>query len=91
MKYSKVKEFYKTAEFQIKNNLDNYIRIYVEYNVLLEQLKRLKNFSTALHPIDADGAINKKVCYCSHCGITVKDQKYCHQCGYKLIWIKGIK
>lgn len=38
------------------------------------------------HPIDMDGKPNKKVYYCFSCGANVKDQKFCHNCGKKLIW-----
>jgi len=38
------------------------------------------------YPIDVNGEVNKKVSYCYHCGTNVHKQKYCHGCGYKLIW-----
>ena len=38
------------------------------------------------HPIDSEGNLNKKVTYCFHCGTNVKNQKYCHGCGSKLLW-----
>ena len=39
------------------------------------------------HPTDLSGKIeNRKYTYCYHCGTGVKNQKYCHGCGYKLDW-----
>lgn len=44
--------------------------------------------SLAVHPINADGLMNKAVSYCYKCGktIRVKNQKFCHNCGRKLDW-----
>lgn len=46
------------------------------------------NHSIVKHPIMANGKENKKVTYCYSCGTTVRNQKYCHWCGRKLIWDK---
>ena len=26
--------------------------------------------------------------YCFHCGAYIRDQKYCHNCGFKIDWSK---
>lgn len=39
-----------------------------------------------MHPINAEGKENKKVTYCFKCGTYVRNQLYCHGCGYKLDW-----
>ena len=31
---------------------------------------------------------NKKVSYCYSCGVHVRDQKHCHNCGRYLLWPK---
>jgi len=42
--------------------------------------------SIVKHPINDKGKENKLVTYCYHCGTNVRQQKFCHNCGYKLIW-----
>lgn len=48
--------------------------------------KRNMETSVATHPIGSDGKVNRKISYCYSCGTTVKNQRYCHGCGNKLIW-----
>ena len=36
--------------------------------------------------IDSNGKPNRKRTYCGKCGLCVKNQKYCQDCGAKLIW-----
>lgn len=36
--------------------------------------------------IDSTGKFNRSRTYCYHCGKGVRDQKFCHGCGYKLDW-----
>jgi len=38
------------------------------------------------HPINGNCKINKEATYCYHCGTSIRHQKYCHGCGYRLIW-----
>uniref|UniRef100_A0A6M3JD01 Uncharacterized protein n=2 Tax=viral metagenome TaxID=1070528 RepID=A0A6M3JD01_9ZZZZ len=38
------------------------------------------------HPTGSNDKPNHKRNYCFHCGVTVKNQKYCHGCGRKLLW-----
>ena len=53
-----------------------------------ERIKKLEIEETAAvkHPIDSEGKMNLGVNYCYYCGQCVKDQKYCHHCGRKLLW-----
>lgn len=66
---------------------------YIEY--LQDIIKTLNEsrtpISQVLHPLKPnetrDGwVINHKVNYCYHCGRSVRNQKYCGECGFKLDW-----
>ena len=53
---------------------------------LQKQIEGLKEGSKVKHPIDSEGNLNKRHSYCCKCGAGVKNQKYCHGCGKRLIW-----
>jgi len=38
------------------------------------------------YAINSEGKLDKNRSYCFHCGTSVRDQKFCHGCGYKLLW-----
>ena len=59
--------------------------------MLINRDERIKEFEAentaeVRHPTDSDGKINKSMSYCYHCGAHVRDQKYCKNCGWKLLW-----
>jgi len=75
--------------------LPNFHRVNKELSTLRAEnerlLKRVDELESAIeievaYPIDADGNVNRSRPYCYHCGTQVRDQKYCHICGRKLVW-----
>ena len=56
------------------------IEKYLPFNYETEKTVRV------MHPIGNEGEFKTNLNYCYKCGTHVRDQKYCHQCGYKLIW-----
>ena len=41
-------------------------------------------------PIGMKGELRTHETYCFHCGTHVKNQKFCHYCGRKLLWDQRI-
>lgn len=62
------------------------------YTACGEYQKRVHELETEVkHPIDSEGKVNHRVSYCYACGANVKNQKYCQNCGRKLLLWPGQK
>lgn len=68
----------------------SYPRQQEQIKQLQAENKKLKERKSIVkHPIGCDCRFNRKRNYCVSCGTTVKNQRYCHNCGKELIWSKS--
>jgi len=77
-----LKQFKISKEFAFADENPRMTEFYNTAIIALEKQIPMK----VKHPINADGQYNKLVTYCFSCGETVKDMKYCCNCGQKLDW-----
>lgn len=62
-----------------------YILMSKAFDKLLKKIILKNHTSIVRRSINSKGYLSKNT-YCYQCGVSVRQQVYCHNCGKKLIW-----